>query len=793
MMNPLSPFIYYRRHKWNTFLLVILVSLTTLSVCVTVRLLDALIEQIAVSDRHLTRFSLVSAIGPWLEPGEVSRIRAHPDVARIIPERSLYIGTPMNTSGGFRLFGVAEADLPFLMDTCDLRLKEGRLLRPRTNEVMLSEELAGALKLRIGDQIGRSIDDTYYRYVPTELVLVGILEGVSPDSSGSAEKRAHVLTGFVSYEYLDSHELYASGRSGLIVVAQEGRKEELDRFLESTVPSQDADVWTHRRSAELLAQGRLFFHLIFSVVDCLVAIVIALVVGMIHQIALGRRVSEFGLLHAVGHAKNRLIRWLILQTAAVTAVGWLTGLALSWLLFACLGVSVLPPTIELDLTNFTPIWYAVPILLAVIAFVTVSVTRMFARLDAVGIIERGKLSMEVGDQHRPVTCSSARPLSPGMYYRRHPRRRLTLIVTMALMILGVAFPAFLFAMMVDASVFRFAHYRYISIVSPRQGASVDPGVTAQIRTHPAVARVVPAVGLGLQIMVPPLSQNPAAIYGVSEDDLPGLIDLCEMQLEEGRLPRARSNEIVVSRSVALNRGLQVGDTVGRPVYEHDRGIPTEMVIVGVLAPPSQDPWQSDLWLVGFASYEYLRSHEFYISRPVSLIVVPTEGHKGELDFWLEEHVDSEQTSVRTYETQRREHHRVTLEVLLLCAVIEGVIAIVAALALAILSHISFTQRREEFGILHAMGRGRRWLVLRTLRETGSSVVVAWLIGAAACVAGLIYMQVHVYAPIGLTLNPLNPAPWLSTLPMPLAVLAVSTGLVAWTLSRLDPVSVIERR
>jgi hypothetical protein len=55
------------------------------------------------------------------------------------------------------------------------------------------------------------------------------------------------------------------------------------------------------------------------------------------------------------------------------------------------------------------------------------------------------------------------------------------------------------------------------------------------------------------------------------------------------------------------------------------------------------------------------------------------------------------------------------------------------------------------------------------------------------------MQANVYAPKGLTLDLFNPAPWLFTLPMPLAVTAVSTGLVAWMLSRLDPVSVIERR
>jgi hypothetical protein len=39
----------------------------------------------------------------------------------------------------------------------------------------------------------------------------------------------------------------------------------------------------------------------------------------------------------------------------------------------------------------------------------------------------------------------------------------------------------------------------------------------------------------------------------------------------------------------------------------------------------------------------------------------------------------------------------------------------------------------------------------------------------------------------------NPVPWLLTLPMPLSVVAVSSGLVGRVLSRLDPVSVIERR
>jgi ABC-type lipoprotein release transport system permease subunit len=790
-MNPLSPLTYYRRHKSSATLLVGLIGLATLGICVMVRLLDALAEQAETSERYLTRFSMVSAIGPSLDPGVVSQIRVHPGVARAIPERSLYIGTPMNTSGGFRLFGVPEADVEFLMDTCDLRLKEGRLLTARTDEIVLSEELADALELRIGDRIGRSINENYYQSIPTELVLVGILESAPRSPSTGAEK--DVLTGFVSSEYLDSHELYSSGRSGLIVVAQEGHKAEVDRFLEATISSRHADVWTHRRGAELLAQGMLLFHLIFGVVDSLVAVVIALVVGAIHQIALARRVQEFGLLYAVGHSKKRLVRRLALETAAVAGVGWIGGLALSWLFFAWLDANVLPATVKLDLTNLTPIWFAAPILLAVIALVTFSIVRTFARLDAVSIIERGTLSTESSGRRPAVKRSSARPLSSWAFYLRHRRRGLALVVTMALMILGVAFPAFLFAATVDANMFHTAHLRRVSVVSPRGGTSVDPGVTAQIRTHPAVAHVMPAIRLGLTIVVPPLSQNPAMIYAVPEDDMQILINLYGVQLEEGRLPRPRSNEIVVSRPIAMNRGLHVGDEVGRPVYGDDRGIPTEMVVAGILSSPPRDSRAGDPWLVGFASYEYLRSHELYSSHPVSLLVVPTEGRKGELDAWLEESVTSEQTSVCTYGTELSEQREATLIVLLFCAGVESVIAVIAAIALAVLSYVFFTQRREEFGILHAMGHSRAWLVLRTVRETASAVAVAWLMGATVCMAGLVYMQVGVYAPIGLTLDLLNPAPWLFTLPMPLAVVAASAGLVTWMLSRLDPVSIIQRR
>jgi ABC-type antimicrobial peptide transport system permease subunit len=803
-MNPLSPFTYYRRHKRQTLLLLGLVSLMTLGVCVMVRLLDSIIEQHEIAERYLTRFSMVSSLDAEI----VSQVRVHPDVAWAIPAKNLYVNVPMNFTGGFRLFGVLEQDVQTLMYACNLRLKQGRLLRPRANEIILSEEIADVLGLRIGDQVSRAIDEHYYEAIPTTMTLVGILE-----STPSTDPKSDIRVGFVSYEYLDSHELYSHLSSGLVVIPRQGYKAAADEFLEAESASSRTDVRTYRLVSEEVADGRLFVHLIFGIVDGLAAVAIALVVGTIHQIALTRRMPEFGLLYAVGYNKNRLIRRLTLEATVVALAGWVAGLVLSWALFSWLDANVLPATMELGLVDFAPVWLSALIPLAVIAFVTFGIIRAFARFDAIAIVERGKLSMEEGSKKQKTKRSSIQPLSSWLFYLRHRRRGAVTIISMVLAILGIAFPAFLLLPAANTMEHAIEYLNYVGEVSPRRfsvaprirlsevddtwrevtsdvGLAVDPGVAAQIRNHSAVEHVIPTIRLGLRVEAPPATRI-CRVYGISEEELAVLFDLFGIHLKEGRLPRARSNEIVLSEAVAMNRGLRVGDAIGRPAYEKTKDeripaeIPTEMVLVGLFSP-------NDVW-IGFASYEYLASHEAYASWPVSQLVVPVEGYKGELDGWLEENVASTQTAVSTYEKELHAHRQVSLVFLLTFAAVESVVVIVAAFALSVLSTIFFTQRKEEFGILHAIGHSRPWLILRTVREIGSVVAVAWLIGAAVCIAGLVGAQAVIYAPRGLSLDFLNLVPWLFTLPIPLAVVAASAGTIAWMLSRLDPVAIIERR
>jgi len=274
------------------------------------------------------------------------------------------------------------------------------------------------------------------------------------------------------------------------------------------------------------------------------------------------------------------------------------------------------------------------------------------------------------------------------------------------------------------------------------------------------------------------------VFAVTEEDMPYLMERFGLRLLEGRLPRPRTNEVVISEALALNRGLHMGDSVGNPVYERD-GSPVALTIVGLL--------ETDGMWMGFASLEFIQSHELTADRfTTSQFVVPTTD-KATLDAWLLENVDSNATAVLTYDKEQSRFLHYRKGGLGVLAMILSLVAVIAAAALAVLNYIFYSERRDEFGVLHAVGRGQGWLTWRAGRETLFTTTAAWLVGAALCVGVILCLQLAVYVPKGLSLDLTTIAPWLFTLPIPLAVSAASVGTIGWMLRRLDAVSVIEGR
>jgi ABC-type antimicrobial peptide transport system permease subunit len=793
-MNPLSPFTYYRRHQRHTTLLLSLISLVTAGLYLMIALSWAIfIEPIRLNRMFLTKFSVVLPEGRnELDPAVVAQVTAHPDVAEVIPTTMYYGLSLPHVMGGesawLSMLALKGENLAYVMQRCGATLTEGRLLEPRTNGIMLSKEVAANLGLEVGDIIDNSIDPQAYMNILEPMQVVGIL-------------KSDVRLAIVSYEYLDGHELYRDMLPMMLVVARDGRQQAVEDFLRSEVQTTRTYVWTLQGLNESMAREYRRTYWLIIPIATIVALATTLVVGAVNRIAFARRIPELGILRATGHSRKWLTRRLTLETGVLAVAGWMMGVALAWLILYALKLALFAPRgHDLNAIGLAPAALVLLIPASVLGFTRLGVGRILSGLDPITVVERGELSP--AEKQRPgrrQAKSSSKPLASSTFYRRHVRRAVLLTATMSLMIVAIVMLIFVFAAANDARQAELRNLSHLSEVLARPGSHFDPGVASQVRTHPAVERAIPyftSWDARFHVSIPPFGSMDIYPYGVYAEDMAYLVKLYGLELKEGHLPGPRTNGLVIAEAVAQNLDLQIGDVIGdpdRPAYPGAPSLPAEFVISGIFArssAPEEENWLS------FASLEFLESHEaFNISDDFvfPLLVVPKAGQKAELDNWLENELASDDVRTLTYRqqvAQARQQTRSSIQAMIL---IESVIAVVAAIALAVLNYISVSQRQPEFGVLHALGYGRLQLVWRSVGEMAFTTGAAWGLSAVLCLIGLLYLQLGVFTPLGLRLNLFNLTPWLFTLPIPVAVLAVTTGTIARTLAKLDPVSIIERR
>ena len=788
-MNPLSPFTYYRRHKRRALMLAGLVALAVTGLYLLIGLMqETYITPIYTINQYLSKFSLVQPdLGTTLDPAVIAQIRAYPDVVQVLSQNNLEMAVP--SAGGvdtpFRLIGLQEADVATVLAQCGVTLIEGQLPQPRTNGVVLSQEVAMSLNLEIGDTFARTENETGYANIVSPLELVGILSG-------------DVRLGIMSYEYLDSHERYRDlARYGVLVIARPGCEAAVDDFLRQTIRSSRTMTFTDQLQKEQMARSLVILYTVGIPLVLLVTTAVTLIVGAINQLAFMRRLPEFGTLHAVGRSKAWLARRLTLETAGLALTGWVLGILLAWGGMAILNAAVYAPKgFFINPVQVTMLLFVAPVPLAVIGFTLFTAVRALGRIDAVAIIERGELSLEEkrsGHTAHVRAGGLPRPLASTTFYRRHTRQAAVLVGAMALMIVGMALLVFVAGAFDDARQPLLNYLSRMSMVSPN-ALPLDATVTAQIRAHPAVERVFPIYVFPLMgISIPPQPNYPVEGYGVTAEDMAYLVELYHLSLAEGHLPRPNTNEIVIPWTFAQNRNLRVGDVIGdraHPIHPDAPTLPSELVVSGIFAPAENTA--DDIWL-SFMSLEFAEKYPDSWRADLSLIVVPQTGQKAALDAWLESQIAEERRLVFTYGNQQALFQKQGRMLLFGMGLMESILALVAALALAGLNYIFVTQRQAEFGVLNALGFSRLQLVGRIVRETLFTTGAAWLTAVLGCAVILLGLQHVVYDPAGLRLSFFNAIPWLYTLPVPVAVLAVSAGAVGWALSRLDPVAVIERR
>lgn len=381
-------------------------------------------------------------------------------------------------------------------------------------------------------------------------------------------------------------------------------------------------------------------------------------------------------------------------------------------------------------------------------------------------------------------------LSIWTYYANNKRKVIPVTGIIVLSILGVSSAGALTQSFFDDAAQEFAFYEHYATIDSRHLTGLSTALIETVASHPAIAVVVS--------MASPRTRTQGIfgrshnhIYFVAPAEQRALASRLGWRLVEGRWPEPATNEVAMTQNFLRNRGLRIGDRIGRDVDVDDflRG---EWLIVGAF------PATQVTGGIGDLDYRRARFAEPDLpaevaERPQAVALVPVAGRETEMQAFLDS-LPKDDVTVwhRSLARELMADFVANLNMIVWLLNVVGIVVI--SLSVGLLNVIFFMQRANEFGLLAALGYTKRFLVRRTFLEAAFTVGAGWALGILFSQGVYSAISALLFIPKGLApLSILTPRVLLFTVPVPITVTLFSVAIVTWQLWRMDPVAIIERR
>jgi hypothetical protein len=330
-------------------------------------------------------------------------------------------------------------------------------------------------------------------------------------------------------------------------------------------------------------------------------------------------------------------------------------------------------------------------------------------------------------------------------------------------------------------------YNYTQIVTPiipqRSALSVDGDTEALVRRQKGIDKVINSGAFFMNINTV-FGRVPFICFALNDNLRDYLMRRAGDHLVAGRMPTAGRPEAVLSEGLVRNKKLKLGDTVAGPTDEGGiSGAPVPVKLVGILSGPT--------W-IAFTSRAF--ADAALPAMPTFLLVTSTmPGDLPELSKALDEKVDHSKVQVLSNHNLVEQLRTSLASMYLIMSLVNAMVILVVAIMSGMLSNIYFTQRLSEFAVLAAIGLPRKVLLWHAVSETAILTAVGWVLGIGVTWTSLSYMRGTVFEPRGMLIDPHDLVALLYTLPIPVIITIFAITTIAYRMSRLDPVAIIERR
>ncbi len=386
MNSPLSPLVYFRRNTSRALPMGLVIVLAVFLIAGVTVLANAIDLTVRTIYRYTEYFTYVLPQQRFREVPEAQRkiVESDPRIERTM-EGAFFLCNIKTVMGRlpFVVLGVPEDDRDYLMQRMETPLIAGRLPAEGMPEAVLSEPMVENKKLKLGDNVVSPTEvGGMATAAPVPVKLVGILKGP-------------VWVGFTSRSFCTSYFLL-NPRCTLYTWKDVNQRDALNRAMMPVTDKSKGKLSPNE--VQLLSKENLItevreslesLYLIMGVVTAAVIFAITLMSGMLANIYFTQRLSEFGVLAAIGYSRPSLIGRVLAETALLNVAGWIVGAASTALLMRFLGESVFRSRgLFLDPFDLDAYAHTIPVPICITLFSVVTIAYRLVKLDPVTIIER---------------------------------------------------------------------------------------------------------------------------------------------------------------------------------------------------------------------------------------------------------------------------------------------------------------------------------------------------------------------------------------------------------------------
>lgn len=377
-----------------------------------------------------------------------------------------------------------------------------------------------------------------------------------------------------------------------------------------------------------------------------------------------------------------------------------------------------------------------------------------------------------------------KPLSPLLYSRRNKKK---IFVSINAVMLAVSFLCILYSFMQSVMAMEERNYMLMynnsAIVASSEGKAIDESIINNIKNNGNVDRIVKtSFDYGIKFEIPGASDRSSA-YPIRETDMDYFMNKYGVKLVEGSLPKDDSYEIVINKDIAKNRGLKVGDKVGDSINKFD-SIPGEYTVVGIV--------NSNALISILSANEKIMPN--YKNEEQSLssgfLVFAKADKKTAMDKYLEsiskDKADVTTKSIALKHWERSAGVTKVMDILAILSIIVMVITVGSS------KYVQYINRKEELGLLNAVGYNKRNILKRIFKEVCVSNALGYALGLALSFAGSLFLTKGLWEPKGAEGFLYTPKGLIVSLFVPLFTILFSVIPINNLINKLDPIKMIEK-